>query len=214
MQKHLAHVVPELFDLLEHDQVLDALWEFTESLAGLIREKKNSIWSFIIRSSYRPAMLKEQFDFIIGNPPWLSYRYIADPEYQDEVKRRAVDRYQIAPKSQKLMTQMELATVFMAHSMATFAGANCRLAFVMPRGVLSADQHQNLILRKYASITRMKLTGYWDLWVFFLSSMCLRVSSSRSANFQSAATRRSYQFSNGAALSPAAMCRGMLPRPY
>lgn len=164
MQKHLAQVVPELSKLLEYEQVLDALWEFTQGLADLIRQKKNSIWSFIIRNSYRPAMLKEQFDFIIGNPPWLSYRYIADPEYQDEVKRRAVDRYQIAPKSQKLMTQMELATVFMAHSMATFAGAHCRLAFVMPRGVLSADQHQNLILKKYASITRMKLTGYWDLW--------------------------------------------------
>ncbi len=32
---------------------------------------------------------------------------------------------------------MELATVFMAHSMATFANAHCRLAFVMPRGVLT-----------------------------------------------------------------------------
>jgi hypothetical protein len=164
MQKHLSHVVPELSQLLEYDKVLDALWGYTEGLADLISQKKNSIWSFIIRNSYRPAMLKEQFDFIIGNPPWLSYRYISDPDYQEEVKRRAVDRYQIAPKSQKLMTQMELATVFMAHSMATFANSNCRLAFVMPRGVLSADQHQNLIKRNYASATRMKLTGYWDLW--------------------------------------------------
>ena len=69
-------------------------------------------------------MLKGQFDFIIGNPPWLSYRYISDPEYQDEIKRRAVERYKIAPKSQKLFTQMELATVFLAHSMAMFANVN------------------------------------------------------------------------------------------
>jgi hypothetical protein len=46
-------------------------------------------------------MLREQFDIIIGNPPWLSYRYIADPEYQAEIKRRAVERYAIAPRSQK-----------------------------------------------------------------------------------------------------------------
>ncbi|MGE0406981.1 MAG: N-6 DNA methylase, partial [Candidatus Korobacteraceae bacterium] len=164
MQKHLAHVVPDLSKLLEYDNVLDALWAFTESLADLIRQKRNTIWSFIIRNSYRPAMLKGQFDFIIGNPPWLSYRYISDPDYQDEVKRRAVDKYKIAPKSQKLMTQMELATVFLAHSMATFANPKAKLAFVMPRGVLSADQHQNLILRKYATDAKLRLTGYWDLW--------------------------------------------------
>jgi hypothetical protein len=164
MEKHLAVNVPDLSGLLEYEKILDALWTFTQALAELIREKKNSIWSFIIRNSFRPAMLKEQFDYIIGNPPWLSYRYISDPEYQREVKSRAVERYQIAPKSQKLMTQMELATVFMAHSMATFASARGRLAFVMPRGVLSADQHQNLILKKYSSSTRLKLSGYWDLW--------------------------------------------------
>jgi hypothetical protein len=164
MESYLSVNVPDLSSLLEYDKILDALWAFTEGLAELIREKKNSIWSFIIRNSFRPAMLREQFDYIIGNPPWLSYRYISDPDYQEEVKRRAVERYQIAPKSQRLMTQMELATVFMAHSMATFASTKGKLAFVMPRGVLSADQHQNLILKKYSSAARLKLTGYWDLW--------------------------------------------------
>jgi hypothetical protein len=164
LDKYLAVHVPELHKVLEYPDILDSLWSFTESLAGLIREKKNSIWSFIIRNSYRPAMLKQQFDYIIGNPPWLSYRYISDPDYQDEIKRRAVTKYKIAPKSQKLMTQMELATVFLAHSMATFARKDARLAFVMPRGILNSDQHQNLILRKYSTDTKLKLTGYWDLW--------------------------------------------------
>ncbi|MBI3896140.1 MAG: SAM-dependent DNA methyltransferase, partial [Acidobacteria bacterium] len=114
MAKHLAQIVPDLSKLLEYEKVLDALWSFTEGLAELIRDRKNSIWSFIIRNSYRPAMLKGQFDFIIGNPPWLSYRYISDPDYQEEVKRRAVVKYKIAPKSQNLITHMELATVFLA----------------------------------------------------------------------------------------------------
>jgi|HubBroStandDraft_5_1064220.scaffolds.fasta_scaffold03652_5 hypothetical protein len=164
MENRLTQAVPELAKLLEYEKVLDALWSFTEGLAELIRERKNSIWSFIIRNSYRPAMLKGQFDYIIGNPPWLAYRFISDPEYQDEIKRRAVERYRIAPKSQRLITQMELATVFLAHSMATFANAHARLAFVMPRGVLSADQHQNLIERKYAPAAKFRLTGYWDFW--------------------------------------------------
>jgi type I restriction-modification system DNA methylase subunit len=164
LDKYLTVHVPDLHKLLEYPDILESLWSFTQNLTELIREKNNSIWSFIIRNSYRPAMLRGQFDFIIGNPPWLSYRYISDPEYQEEIKQRAVTKYKIAPKSQKLMTQMELATVFLAHSMATFAKKDARLGFVMPRSVLSADQHQNLITRKYSTEARFQLTGYWDLW--------------------------------------------------
>jgi type I restriction-modification system DNA methylase subunit len=163
MAKHLMQVTPELSSVLQYELALDALWEFVNDLAELIRDRRNSIWSFIIRNSYRPAMLKEQFDVIIGNPPWLSYRFISDPDYQEEVKRRAVDLYRIAPKSQKLFTQMELGTVFLAHSIATFSNANGRLGFVMPRAVLNADQHQNLIQRRYSLDAKLKLTGYWDL---------------------------------------------------
>ncbi len=140
---------------------MDALWQFTSDLSELIREKQNSIWSFVIRNSFRPALLRQQFDVILGNPPWVAYRYVTDPEYQREIKKRAVETYEIAPKSQKLFTQMELATVFLAHAMQTFAKPGGRLAFVMPRSVLSADQHQNLIQRKYKA--DFKLTGYWDL---------------------------------------------------
>ncbi len=162
LSRHLAQAVPDLERMLEYSAILDALWDFTAGLAELIRNRKNSIWSFIIRNSYRPAMFRQQFELIVGNPPWLSYRYIADPDYQQEIKRRAVEQYKIAPKSQKLFTQMELATVFLAHSMAVFARPAAKLGFVMPRSILSADQHQNLIKRDYES--PMRITGYWDLW--------------------------------------------------
>jgi hypothetical protein len=108
-------------------------------------------------------MLRGRFDVLVGNPPWLSYRYIADPDYQAEIKKRAVEDYRIAPNKQKLMTQMELATVFVAHSMGWFAAAGAKLGFVMPRSILSGDQHENLRLRKYSWRCRMRLSGYWDL---------------------------------------------------
>lgn len=164
LDQYLHREVPALTTMDGYDQILSALWNFSEGLAELIRQKNNSIWSFIIRNSYRPAMLRDKFDIIIGNPPWLSYRYIEDQEYQAEIKSRAVDTYKIAPKSQKLFTQMELGTVFLAHSMATFAALHGKLAFVLPRAVLSADQHQNLIQRTYDKSARFRLTGYWDLW--------------------------------------------------
>jgi hypothetical protein len=162
LDRYLLQAVPGLSQVLQHDEIVTALWNFTVGLADLIQQKQNSIWSFIIRNSYRPAMLRQQFDIIVGNPPWVAYRYVTDPEYQKEIKLRAVETYKIAPRSQKLFTQMELATVFLAHSMHTFARPGGKLAFVMPRSILTADQHQNLIQRKYSA--NFRLSGYWDLW--------------------------------------------------
>lgn len=162
LDKYLQQAVPGLSQLLQRDEILTALWNFTVGLSELIQQKQNSIWSFIIRNSYRPAMLRQQFDTILGNPPWIAYRYVTDPEYQREIKLRAVQTYKIAPRSQSLFTQMELATVFLAHCLQTFAKPGGKLAFVMPRSVLSADQHQNLIQRTYSAPFR--LLGYWDLW--------------------------------------------------
>jgi type I restriction-modification system DNA methylase subunit len=161
-----AYVLKAASGLKNHAElpdIVEALWEFTVALAQLIRNHEDSIWAFIVRNSYRPAMLRERFDVIVGNPPWLSYRYISDPEYQAEIKHRAVDEYRIAPNKQKLMTQMELATVFAAHAMGWFAARGAKLGFVMPRSILSGDQHENLRLRKYSWRCRFSLAGYWDL---------------------------------------------------
>jgi hypothetical protein len=90
---YLQKAAPGLCAHEDADAMIDALWKFTEGLSDLIKRKQNSIWAFIVRNSYRPAMLRDRFDFILGNPPWLSYRYIADPEYQAEIKKRAVGEY-------------------------------------------------------------------------------------------------------------------------
>jgi len=157
----LQKLAPQLTTHDEASAMIDAIWKFTVELSDLIKRKQNSIWAFIIRNSYRPAMLRDRFDFILGNPPWLSYRYIADPEYQAEIKNRAIDDYAIAPTHPKLFTQMELATIFLAHTLSTFAHIGGKLGFVMPLSVIAADQHQNLRSRTYKAPIR--LTSYWDL---------------------------------------------------
>lgn len=161
LRSYLGKVIPSMSNLKNAAEILDALWQFTMELSGLIARKHDSIWAFIVRNNYRPAMLTNQFDYIVGNPPWLSYRYIADPEYQEEVKRRAIDNHGIAPKASKLLTQMELATVFLAHALMRFGSSKAKLAFVMPRSVLSADQHSVLRNRTYNSA--FLVNEYWDL---------------------------------------------------
>jgi hypothetical protein len=161
LRAYLRRQVPALASRADFDVIVEALWRFTAELADLIKRRKNSIWAFIIRNAYRPAMLRARFDFVIGNPPWLSYRYISLTDYQAEVKRRAVVEYKVAPTSQKLMTQMELATVFLVHTLSTFGRPGARLGFVMPRSVLSADQHAKF--RDGSHAAPVRLDAYWDL---------------------------------------------------
>ncbi|MGB8802363.1 MAG: N-6 DNA methylase [Candidatus Acidiferrales bacterium] len=146
----------------DRDEIVAALWTFTDELAKLIRKRENSIWGFIVRNSYKPGMLKAQFDVIIGNPPWLTYHFISDPGYQAEVKKRAITDYAIAPDMQKLMTHMELATVFLVHSIEWFGKKTAKLGFVMPRSILNADQHTKLRMRQYNA--RFRINSYWDLY--------------------------------------------------
>ena len=162
LRNYLVRLEPDLRTHPETENLSEHLWVYVEGLAELIRSHKNSIWSFIIQNTYRPVLLRDRFDVILGNPPWLSYRYISDPEYQAEVKKRAVVDYGIAPKAQKLMTQMELATIFLVHSLKVFGKDKSRLAFVMPRSVLSADQHDNF--RRHSHKAPVLVTAYWDLF--------------------------------------------------
>ena len=59
---------------------------------------RDSIWKFILQNTYKPVFLKNRFDFVIGNPPWLTYSGITNADYQAEIKRLA-DDYQVTPAS-------------------------------------------------------------------------------------------------------------------
>jgi hypothetical protein len=63
-------------------QAANACFALARAMARKIKAREDHIWSFILRNTYRPAFFRKRFDLIAGNPPWLSYRYIADPEYQ------------------------------------------------------------------------------------------------------------------------------------
>jgi len=122
-----------------------AYWRHNlKTMRKLVKQGRDTIWTFILKNYYRPAYLhRRPFDFVAGNPPWLAYRYISEPEYQEQVKN-LVFRYNLLGKKEaKLFTQMELATLFYVFSADVYLKKEGRIAFVMPRSVLTgAKQHR------------------------------------------------------------------------
>ena len=111
----------------------------------LVKQGRDTIWTFILKNYYRPAYLhRYPFDIIAGNPPWLSYRYITEPEYQAQVKRLTSSYGLVSKKDVKLYTHMELATLFFVLSTDAYLKKEGTIAFVMPRSVLTgAKQHKH-----------------------------------------------------------------------
>ena len=113
-------------------------------LVELIRDGRDSIWAYILKNLSRPLVLAEKgFDVVVGNPPWLSYRYINSAAWQDEVKDLYIYYQLIDSGDVKLFTQMDLSTLFFAHAKDRYLKNDGTLAFVMPRSVLTgAKQHR------------------------------------------------------------------------
>jgi hypothetical protein len=112
----------------------------------------NSVWQFILNNGYQPELLaRRKFAFVVGNPPWLSYRYIQRADYQARVRETVFAYGLLGRRQSHLFTQMELATLFFVFCADRFLRpppsrrgreAGGVIAFVMPRSVLTgAKQH-------------------------------------------------------------------------
>lgn len=127
--------------------VVKSLFKSALIMSELEKEGKDTIWAFILKNLFKPLFFfsrAKKFDILIGNPPWLSYRYVRSTDYQEELKRLIIDRYQLLPEDKaELMTHMELATLFFARTSDLYLKDNGTIGFVMPRSVFPADQHDN-----------------------------------------------------------------------
>ena len=138
-----------------------ALYNLAEAMKELIEERRDTIWAFILKNLYKPLFLKGNFDVVLGNPPWLSYRYVEKGEYQKFLKRQIVEEYRLLSGKTELITHMELATLFFIRVADLYLKRDGIIGFILPRSVFSADQHYNF-RRSYFSLD-LGFEEVWDL---------------------------------------------------
>lgn len=122
------------------------LWLWSQNLKlmmKLVQEDRDTIWAFILKNYYRPVFLcQKSFTLVAGNPPWLAYRYIRDPDYQSQVKKLTLQYKLLTSKDVKLFNILDTSTLFFALSSYMYLGRGGSIAFVMPRSVITgAKQH-------------------------------------------------------------------------
>jgi len=143
-------------------------------LLKLIDGKKNSIWTFILRNIYKPlAFSYRKFDVVVGNPPWLSMRYMKNPDYQDFLKKESINYSLVDTKSTHLLSLIELATLFFRKSIDIYLKYGGTIAYVMPKSVLVASQHINF--RKFENVELVKVIDLEDVKPLFNVPACVLI---------------------------------------
>ena len=153
------------------------------ALKALIVKRKDTVWPFILHNASKPALMSQKkFSLVIGNPPWLSYRYIKDPLYSKRIRELTFSYGLLDKKARHLFTHMELATAFFAYCLDKFVEHAGRIAFVMPRSILTGShQHKKFQSFEFGSVqaTPIKILDCEDVWPLFNVPSCVMIASKK-----------------------------------
>ena len=113
-----------------------------ETMSKLRDQGRDGIWARIIKNSFAPLFVG-QFDFVVGNPPWVSWETLA-PEYR-KVSSEAWKHYGlVGPLPGKRRQQSSAAKTDVCILM-TYVAAdkylvnNGRVGFVLPRTIFQSE---------------------------------------------------------------------------
>jgi hypothetical protein len=128
---------------------------------------RDHIWGYYVRNLVRPAWLglpQNRVDILIGNPPWLSYRFMPK-EMQDSFREMSMERS--LWYGAKNATQQNLSALFVVKSIETYLNNGGSFAFVMPNSVTDREYFGGFREGNYytgkETTTYVKFKASWDL---------------------------------------------------
>ncbi|MEM1801348.1 MAG: hypothetical protein QXF58_06405, partial [Desulfurococcaceae archaeon] len=113
---------------------LGVLTEFYATLLKLKEEGKDDTWVSIIRNARNAfaPMLKGKFDYVVGNPPWVSWENL--PEEYREISKLLWSQYGLIETRGKGLGKVkkDLAMLFLARCFDLYLKPGGKHAFLMP----------------------------------------------------------------------------------
>jgi methylase of polypeptide subunit release factors len=146
----------------ERSAVLQFCGRLFRALEVLQRAGRNGIWAFVLRNSFRPALVAGRFNGLVTNPPWLALSRIGSNPYRDALKAKA-EVYGIkAPGASHL--HVEIASTFLLHAIDRYLTPGAVIACVLPDTVLNGTHHEPFRSAKYLSATRAVPFDPKEIW--------------------------------------------------
>jgi hypothetical protein len=127
---------------------------------------RNHIWGYYVRNLARPLSLADEsnrVDVLIGNPPWLAYRFMT-PAMKSEFRDMSEGRGFWAGAA--VATHQDLSALFVARTVELYLRDGGRFAFVMPLAVLTRRQYEGFRTGRWSvpgANVNADLGAPWDL---------------------------------------------------
>ena len=136
------------------------------TMCRLNDEDRNHVWSFYVRNLARPLWLSREenrVDRIVGNPPWLSYRFMPI-EMQVAFRQMSEERGLWAGAT--VATHQDLSGLFLVRAAELYLKNGGRFSLVMPLAALSRRQFAGLRTGHYSTTSSDLDVAFdtpWDL---------------------------------------------------
>ena len=144
----------------------DALNETLAAMCRLHDEGRDHIWGYYVRNMARPYWLSElsgKVDLLIGNVPWLAYRFMT-AGMQALFKARSQERGLWA--GAQLVTHQDLSAYFVVRSIELYLRPGGEFFILMPQGVLHRKQYKGFRTGRYShrgASVNVDFGEPWDL---------------------------------------------------
>ena len=113
---------------------------------------KDHIWGYVARNQGRPIWLssdEQRADVLIGNPPWLSYRYMAPP--MQDTFRAESQRLGVWVGGAGRVSHQDPSGYFFARCVELYLRQGGTIAFVMPFAALSRHHFERFRSGRFAA---------------------------------------------------------------
>jgi hypothetical protein len=161
----LSNSLPDDIDWNGIQEEFEAFQTLALTLKHFLDSERDTIWAFILKNLYKPLLLRERFDAVMGNPPWIAFRSL-EPRYQEFIRRLILSNYELVKGRGELITHLEVASLFLVRAADLYLKPEGTIAFVMPHSLFRADQHDCLRRQEYRFAEHpddtLQLTEVWD----------------------------------------------------
>lgn len=131
-------------------------------IRSLRRSGRDHIWGYVARNLSRPLWLSsdaQRADVIVGNPPWLSFRYMAPAlqrTFREECRRRGLW------SGGRVAAHHDLSAYFFARCAELYLKPQGKIAFVMPYGALNRGQFAGFRKGQFGAVE----VRFGEAWAF------------------------------------------------
>lgn len=153
--------IEQRFTDQEQRECIKGLERIFDILLCRIAKKRNNVWVFVLKNTYKPSMLLGGFDLIASNPPWLAMSSFPTAKYKEELESLIKD-YELTPEGAS-KHHIEISTIFAAYCANVYLRREGRFAYVLPRVIMNGFQHEALRRSRFLSKAPLSIGYFWDL---------------------------------------------------